>query len=122
MILEEANEVMSFLWERNPTWHGISSREQMLKYLIENKDTVYICRNTTNGEIDGVAIYQKYKDAINFIGLTIRENARLKKTRLRKCLEEIIKKDKIESVSWMNAKYKFRMFKVNNKVNNKEEE
>ena len=113
MRIAEVQEVLNFLWERNPSWQYIITKENMFKYLIKERDTVYVCRNATkdNKEIDGVALYQKYDKTINFVGLTARNGAVAKA--LRRSLKDIIKKEKAEQVCWMNAKFKFRIFKVN---------
>ena len=114
MYLNEVEEVTDFIWRRNPEGHNIASKDQFFEYLIKIRDTVYVCRNKENG-IDGVALYQKYNDTINFISLTVREEG-LSKAFVRKgvvkALREIVKKEKVKRVCWMNAKYNFRIFKT----------
>lgn len=110
MYLNEVEEVTNFIWKRNPEGHFIASKDQLFEYLLKIRDTVYISRDEEN-RIDGVALYQKYNDTINFISLTIREDIRGKAS-IKKGLKEILKKEKPKRVCWMNSKYNFRIFKT----------
>lgn len=110
MCSDEVYEVTEFIWRRNPEGHSFASKKQFYDYLSSIKDTVYVGRDKEN-RIEGVALYQKYNNTINFISLTIREDVRGKAS-IKRGLKEILKKEKVKQVCWMNAKYNFRIFKV----------
>jgi len=102
-------KIVQFIWPRNPMWWVMTTPDKMFFYILNHLRNVYV--KTKEGLIEMVAVYQKCKDEVYFMSVTVRDGAD-GVSLIRESIRRIAEKERATRVSWLDPEFRFRTYKI----------